>query len=830
MGDSSCLKCLFRIHICSLEDLSSHFKERQFGIRWKILSDEKQQQSPQGVTGVYRVILDQNLNEDDRNDYSFINHWYQNSLLNIQKNSSNECNNNNNNNNNNQNEFGSDCNSDGSCDCYRVSFDEHIEYVAKLKWNAEALENVSLSPLHECLLQMDLCEHKDQNIQVLAQISANLVEFTTSYSQTANIELQRQYPAYNSTPQHALQAYIRSSSSLKRTVLFPIEIKNEKLIKLRVTISSVWINEQQQQPKKPLAKLNTYFIVDEEAQVLLPSYLSSASNAQMSLRMMQQKVSDDRRAKMEDGFSTPDKSASINEVNYLNSSISPIQRRESIEELESSKLLNDSFEKNEMDRLVHSLTKVRKQLESELNEIQQFVSKFEARLDQLFAVLENIEAEKAGLCRQDPLEQMMPLTGGQKATDVFKTIVFCDLHASDQLYKLGLSNNEGDMIRSLDIYYNVLRDCMKQCCGTELTNFTINKKQGYKRLSLVDKIPAQELEPIVQETEAPANNLSISDTIICAFESTKQAIRFTLQVHLRLLEADWPASLLELDGMMVQYANAKKKNSFKSFIYRGLRCRMAVDTKISSRSLLATVKRASFLARYTHGGQTLVTADTWQSLQIEKEVPSPPTEEPRIRTLVQDLGDCVIDGFGHSEKIWLIIPERFKGREFKEVGLFSLQQSSLINILCLNLEEIQYSILNDIRLRLAHAEEAKYQLQGLVKILEGTIGNNGNIFNSILKEFTEKQSIIIQEINSVKQTAIDNIQQKVKAIEKDLLKLSAQFLTAQNQRKAIDLRSNALKESKSALLVSVADLLQKVQKQNTETAYKIQTLFTEKSH
>jgi hypothetical protein len=119
------------------------------------LSDEKQQQNPQGVTGVYRVILDQNLNEDDRNDYSFINHWYQNSLLNIQKNSSsssNECSN------NNKNEFGSDCNIDGSCDCYKVSFDEHIEYVAKLKWNAEALENVSLSPLHECLLQMELCE------------------------------------------------------------------------------------------------------------------------------------------------------------------------------------------------------------------------------------------------------------------------------------------------------------------------------------------------------------------------------------------------------------------------------------------------------------------------------------------------------------------------------------------------------------------------------------------------------------------------------------------------------------------------------------------------
>jgi hypothetical protein len=611
------------------------------------------------------------------------------------------------------------------------------------------------------------------------------VEFTTSYSHAALLELDRQNGVHSLTPQQSIQGFVHSSASLKRTVLFPIYLSSDKWAKLRVSVSSVWINhnkQQQQQPelKEREQKLNTYFVVDEETQVIVPSYLTSANSAQLTPKLLM-------KSRWLDSFSGSPSQSVRSSISDLSIIRSPDLFNEGDAEL--SKTLNEAAEKNEVGKLIDTLAKVKRQVTDQIDNLQQSVTNCESKLDQLFETLEVLEAEKMGLCKQEGLEQLVPLMNDHHATDVFRSIVFCDLHGCSQLYELGFNNNQDDMVVCLDLYYSVLRDCLRQCMGVELTNFDLQNKLS-KRLSLDDKTREKLNQSPENEESVPiVKTPSISDTVICAFETTKQAVRFTLQVHLKLIEANWPESLLKLDGMLEMHQNSTAKHHqslARQFLYRGLRCRMSVDSRTKDKSLLTTVKRATFLCRYAHGGQTLVTNDAWQVLQYEKEALQT-ADEQKTRTLVQDLGTVEVDGFDKSERIRLLIPEKCKGREFQEfeLNVFPVQQCSLMNVLDSNLERLQESVASQIRAKLQYLEETRYQLQGLARILETSVQNNQtNVIPTALKEFSERQSKLAVDIQAIKHEGVVNVQHKVKSIEKDLLKLSSQFLTVQMKKRS----------------------------------------------
>jgi len=771
-----------------------------------------------------------------------------------------------------------------------VPFNERIEFLGHLKWNLYALQNIHACPLEDYLLQLELYVHNPSstdNGQLISTIVTNLIEFTTSFSPNAHIELEKQSPIYHSTPQHAIHQYIQSGASLKRTVLFPVELPVSKtghlhasetssggdaqlvlppapqLAKLRVSVDSMWIYDPEQERLKQQAllatrkHLNTYFVIKEDAQVLLPTFLTSASSAQVSTRVVKQKKNDGWRSTIEDSFilspstaaaltgvSTPSTNFTIPRATpstfcdrstsdfWNGTSVQRVNSTYSIDDVELVRDLNDAFEKSEAERLIQHLVQMKGELSERIDQLKDSLVASESKLEQLYEIVDIIGAEKFGICRQEALEHMVPLLDDHCATDVFKTIAFCDMQDSNQLYDLGLSGNQEDMVTSLEMYYQTIRDCLKQCGGVELTGFRVNKKQAFNRVSLIDQKATEEeylSETIKGEAISSLNKVtSISDTIICGFETTKQAVRFSLMVHLKLVEVDWPETLLKLDGMSQSHLTPRKTSDgfCDVYLYRGLRCRMAIDTRHSSKTLLATVKRATSLARYAHGGQTLITMDSWSSLQSEKDLQifSQP-EEPRVRTLVQDLGETMIDGFQEPEKVLLIIPEKFKGREFLDVGQRPIHQSNFMNILGYNLEELQEKIVNDVRLKLSQIEESKYHLQGLSKILEGIISSdNSSVTNSFMKEITERQSQLTEQIELVKTDGINSILQKVKIIEKDMLRLSSQFLTVQMQRRHVSPRTVIVPMhdvgSGSNSVLAVADLLDQMKKFNDGLASK----------
>ena len=93
-----------------------------------------------------------------------------------------------------------------------------------------------------------------------------------------------------------------------------------------------------------------------------------------------------------------------------------------------------------------------------------------------------------------------------------------------------------------------------------------------------------------------------------------------------------------------------------------------------------------------------------------------------------------------------------------------------------------------------------------------------------MKEITERQSQLTEQIELVKTDGINSILQKVKIIEKDMLRLSSQFLTVQMQRRHVSPRTVIVPMhdvgSGSNSVLAVADLLDQMKKFNDGLARK----------
>ncbi|KAG2373417.1 hypothetical protein C9374_012156 [Naegleria lovaniensis] len=622
--------------------------------------------------------------------------------------------------------------------------------------------------------------------------------------------------------------------SMTKTILVPVVLSTDSpqhsnlvlTAKLRMQISSMWltdtlISKERQKPQAP--KYDTYFLLDENESYIVPDSLVNSRKTNQPSSPPVPILKTSRSNGQLNGSLTSRSETSNNEIGITNTPPDSPPRKSSnsstvtvpplmVKKFSSNNNLSSSQNSNggvsslgsnngnsyhhptnflysptkpftengfavsmQVERLDSHMREVEDLLKRQYHSMRDHVDHVQKDIDDLFSILEIIEAEKQGYCKMSipefGLSQTHPsssnsnissgnlsnqlLPGGNfDIEDKLQYFVFCDLQGCNQMWTLP----HEDISKSVTMYYEVLRKCVKDNMGVDMT-------------------------PAVKHDEF--HNI-VSDSVVCAFETAKQALKFTLLVHTKLMEADWPDSLLTLDGICTY-----QKNNIK-LLYRGLRCRMGVVTRSKKfkDSTLQAIKRATMIAQYAQGGQTLVESQVMDNLSLEQKNQSTlsPTfnengntggygNNNTIESLVQRLDNCNIEGVTtprSSTTLFLVIPSQLKERRFKELvkrvnsnsnvtqqDEFSppildakelpLNESCMVNVLHTRLSQMKQKYKSDIEDRLKEIDQTIFKLSSLVENLS-------------------------DEISDLKDIHTTNLRTKIKSFETELLKLSMQLL------------------------------------------------------
>lgn len=199
-------------------------------------------------------------------------------------------------------------------------------------------------------------------------------------------------------------------------------------------------------------------------------------------------------------------------------------------------------------------------------------------------------------------------------------LVFTDVEGSTSLWQ---SSYEAMRI-ALDVHDRTLRAALAECGGYEV------KTDG--------------------------------DAFMVAFRSSVDAVRWTIAVQERLMEAPWPEALARRREAATIAATDGKA------ILRGLRVRMgmhvglveAVPNPLTGRMdyFGPTVNRAARVASAAHGGQILVTDE------VAREI------EPAMLDLgvprVESVGEFELKGFDEPTALFQVMPSSLVARRFEE--------------------------------------------------------------------------------------------------------------------------------------------------------------------
>jgi class 3 adenylate cyclase len=253
---------------------------------------------------------------------------------------------------------------------------------------------------------------------------------------------------------------------------------------------------------------------------------------------------------------------------------------------------------------------------------------------------------------------------------------------------------------------------------------------------------------------------SDTDTFIVSFSSIRKAIKFCLLCQLTLMELDWPQEIIE--------------NETQPELFRGLRCRMGVDSGIPEyivddslrvKYFGDVVHKASIITSYTQGGQVIISEGAWDALCQSKEKSDTP-----IRTVVQDLGEQDLKGIDKKEHIRLIIPEQFKGRKFKSKTLQLVWNDS--SMLVYFSKEISKTKFNDVerqKISLDDLEDKILRLSFIQKMIEDISGNE---LSSDIKLKQEELKSLVKNSKSHH----EDLSEKFFQLEFEVSKLNASIM------------------------------------------------------
>ena len=208
------------------------------------------------------------------------------------------------------------------------------------------------------------------------------------------------------------------------------------------------------------------------------------------------------------------------------------------------------------------------------------------------------------------------------------TLVFSDIQGSTVLWE----HFDSDFKAILDLHNRLIRDAIAEFHGYEV------KTEG--------------------------------DAFMVAFQDAIEAVKFCIDVQLKLYDAEWPEALLNTESLH-GLSGVSEDGCF-----RGIRVRIGAHsgepevqpdpTTGRTDYFGPMVNRAARVSNAGHGGQVLVSESTWRLV-----------EDRLSDAAVTDLGEHILKGLERRECIWQVMPKRLEGRVFPRLRTQSPNKTNL---------------------------------------------------------------------------------------------------------------------------------------------------------
>ena len=169
---------------------------------------------------------------------------------------------------------------------------------------------------------------------------------------------------------------------------------------------------------------------------------------------------------------------------------------------------------------------------------------------------------------------------------------------------------------------------------------------------------------LIREAIAAFNGYEVKtegDAFMVAFQDALEAVEFSLDVQLKLQDADWPTALLSTPTIK-ELSGISEDGHF-----RGLRIRIGIHSGKPSHQIDPTtgrtdyfgpmVNRSARVSGIGHGGQVILSGATWQLVQ-----------DRLGDSVVTDLGEHSLKGLERRETIRQVMPHRLAGRTFADLS------------------------------------------------------------------------------------------------------------------------------------------------------------------
>lgn len=475
---------------------------------------------------------------------------------------------------------------------YAVDFEHDMDMLVSMKLDLSDKKFAFMPRIKDRIMNFEIKEWRGNDSSTVAVVTTNLVDFTT--------------------PVHVM-------GQLKRCVLFPVRLRSNKLCKLRVTISSIWLNAHQFQmhlqsmiqsaDEKQRKKYNEYFVVEEDEEQFFPAMnpspiraaaASASTPGVFTPRAAYRRDSDANTGDTATAGATQQASSNggLSDSNgSRNSGSKPLvpplmlhqhQSRDSPRESSMSDTSSSppsatgfgisprtSSFTQDASHFVIQLKKLKTEMAKLLQEKKDLQMKlqereFQTTVDEndtpIASHLKAVINRVFGAC-SDLKEQLSHVE--QSVNQIHGRV---DLFERDRSGMPHFQASPGDEPRTVGLVYLDIHSKSRM--------WHMSQDAMIRVLHIYEELFAdclQQCSGSVLQTDG--------DSMVCCFSSCKMAIRFCLLLQIKLHNAAWPQELLELD--------AHDSNNMYNSLHRRL-LRASFDEMDAELDLLPSVPRSKY--------------------------------------------------------------------------------------------------------------------------------------------------------------------------------------------------------------------------------------------
>eukprot|EP01063_Lacrimia_lanifica_P014788 TRINITY_DN2133_c0_g2_i2.p1 TRINITY_DN2133_c0_g2~~TRINITY_DN2133_c0_g2_i2.p1 ORF type:complete len:2057 (+),score=546.29 TRINITY_DN2133_c0_g2_i2:112-6282(+) len=204
-------------------------------------------------------------------------------------------------------------------------------------------------------------------------------------------------------------------------------------------------------------------------------------------------------------------------------------------------------------------------------------------------------------------------------------LVFTDIQSSTKLWE----KSSDVMLASIQLHNDVMRQCIAKFGGYEV------KTEG--------------------------------DAFMVSFSSIKNAVFFCCDAQRELVNAPWPAGLLDNFDPLTDIKPARQGEGVGGNLWRGLRMRMGIHTgcptclpdPVSGRMDYwgPMVNKSARISSVATGGQVVMSAGVYEQCKADLE---------REKAHVKDLGSFELKGINGKTQIYEVLPKELRARDFSD--------------------------------------------------------------------------------------------------------------------------------------------------------------------